>query len=470
MKELCFRSVSEHIEALAKGAYTSLELTRTYLERIREEDGRIGAYLTVTEEQALEQARASDERRRTGCTRGPLDGIPYALKDNYSTAGIRTTCASRMLEDYIPSYDATVVERLHACGCVLLGKLNMDEFAMGSTNERSAFYPVHNPHNTDCVAGGSSGGSAAAVAAGEAPFALGSDTGGSVRQPAAFCGVFGLRPTYGLVSRYGVAELAASMDSVGLVTRSGKDCDLILSALAGYDERDATTRKDGLRPPLTRKARVALILPREGEGYASAIREATERAAQALLHMGHSVEEVVLPSPEAALAAYCVLSSAEASSNLARFDGVRFGHRSETADDLISLYGNSRSEGFGGEVKKRILFGTWMLTRENRKRYLDRAGQVRNAVTRAIEELFEQYDLLLSPMTPTTAFRLGEKLSAAAQRQADLCAVYAALSGFPAVSVPYGTDEEGLPVAIQLTARPMEEHYLLALSDCFGEV
>ncbi len=470
MKELFERSVAEHIEALERGEYTSLELTRTYLDRIRERDAHIGAFLTVTEERALDEARASDERRRKGCLKSPLDGIPYALKDNYSTKGIRTTCASRMLEDYIPPFDATVVERLHDCGCVLLGKLNMDELAMGSTNERSAFYPVRNPHNTDHVPGGSSGGSAAAVAAGEAPFALGSDTGGSVRQPAAFCGVYGLRPTYGLVSRYGVAEFASSMDCVGLVTRSAADCERILSAIAGYDERDATTRTDTMRPALNRVARVAVILPREGEGYSESVRGAVFSAIDRLKAGGLTVETVELPSPEAALAAYCVISSAEASSNLARFDGIRFGHRSEQTQELSALYGNSRSEGFGREVKKRILFGTWMLTEENRNLYYRRAEQVRATVSAAFASLFERYDLLLSPMTPTTAFRLGERLSAAEQRQADLCAVYAALSGFPAVSVPFGRDERGLPVAVQLTARPMEERLLLEVADDLGEV
>ena len=477
MIDLIHRSICEHAEALAKREYSATELTRAYLARIGEQEPTVGAYLTLDAEIALRDAAASDARRERGEARGAFDGIPYALKDNFCTAGLRTTCASRMLEHFVPSYDAAVVSKLKAAGAILLGKANMDEFAMGSATETSALGVTRNPIHPDFVPGGSSGGSAAAVAAHEAAFALGSDTGGSVRQPAAYCGVVGMKPTYGLISRFGMIALASSLDCVGLVTKTAEDCSLLLSLLAGRDERDMTSVcpadidfscAPGKRD---RKLRVAIVRELMCEGEVSpAVMAATEGAIHALKACGYEIGEVSLPSPDAALAAYCVISAAEASSNLARYDGVSFGRRAESAEDLFSLYANSRSEGFGTEVKRRILFGTYMLSEGKRALYYDRAVQARVHIRKAMEEILERYDLILTPTTPAAAFRRGNVLSPTQRRRADLCAVYSSLAGLPAVSVPFGVNAEGLPLGVQLTGAAFSEGLLLEVARRLEEV
>lgn len=476
MKNVIKRSLLEHRAALDRGEYSSVELTRLCLDEIAVRDGDVGAFLTLNAEAALRAARASDERRTRGEVRSALDGIPYAIKDNFCTQGLRTTCASRMLENFVPPYDASVAQYLAEAGAILLGKLNMDEFAMGSTGETSAFGKTRNPINSNYVAGGSSSGSAAAVAAYEVPFSLGSDTGGSVRQPAAFCGVYGMKPTYGAVSRYGMIALASSLDCVGIVTRTAEDCGAVLSCLARKDGRDLTSvahpntdffsQREARRP-----LRIAVIRELMEDGVMTPdVRDAVLRAKDALEQMGAEIGEVSLPSPDAALAAYNVICTVEASSNLARYDGIRYGRSVKDAENLSTLYENNRAQGFGYEVKRRILFGTYMMGEEQRVRYYDRARLARLQIRERMLRILRQYDLILSPTAPTVAFALGTSFSPAEQRRADLCVVYASLAGVPALSVPCGKNESGLPLAVQLIAPPFEEQRLLRVATSLKEV
>ena len=471
MKKLIEYTLREHMEALQRGEYSSAELTRAYLDRIAEVNAQINAFVLVDERGAMQAAKASDARRKNRNCLGALDGIPFAVKDNLCVRDMRTTCASRILENYIAPYDATAVSRLKESGAVLLGKLNMDEFAMGSTGEHSIFGATSNPWCPDLVSGGSSSGSAAAVAALEVPFALGSDTGGSVRQPAAFCGVLGLKPTYGAISRYGLVCFAPSLDCVGILTRNAEDCKTVFSALVGKDSHDATSMDYPKElPSRHRPLRVAVIRELlEGELISDEVRAATHKAMEAFVSTGAEIELISLPAPQTALAAYCVLSAVEASSNLARFDGVRYGRRSENAEDLFALYANSRGEGFGSEVKRRILFGTCMLTHEKREIYLERANYARNQIRERMEEIFASFDLILNPTTPTGAFSKGTAQSPAESREADLCAVYANLAGNPALSVPFGKSAEGSPLGIQLTAAPCGEDLLFAAATVLEE-
>lgn len=463
MRDWLFRTVGEHQAAMRANEYSSEDLTRAFLRRIEEKNQEIGAYLTVDAEGALCAARASDARRAKGELLSELDGIPYAAKDNFSTKGIRTTCASKLLEHFVPPYDATVIQILKDAGAVLLGKLNMDEFAMGSSNESSAFYPTRNPYDPSRVAGGSSGGSAAAVSAGMACFALGSDTGGSVRQPASFCGVVGLKPTYGVISRYGLISLASSMDAVGLLTHTAEDCRLLLSLLAKRDERDDTSISLSPLPIPKGNLRVGLL---EGEGLASpAQREALERAKERLAALGATVLPFTLPSPHKALAAYSVLMSSEASSNLARFDGIRYGSRVDHSDGVLNLYTDTRGELLGKETVRRILFGSYVLQAEHRADFYERARVFRQEIRDRMLASFAEFDVILSPTTPTTAFSVGEIRTPTQMYHADLCTVYANLAGLPAISLPFGTEEgSGLPLSIQLTAAPHGESVLFSVA------
>lgn len=472
MMDLQHTSLCRHAQALKNFEYTSLELTLACLARIAESNGELRSFVYVDKEAALEAARASDERRRGGRALGILDGIPFAVKDNFCVSGMPTTCASKILEDYVAPYDATAVRRLKEAGAVLLGKLNMDELAMGSLGAHSIFGPVANPRDPERVSGGSSSGSAAAVAAGQVPFALGSDTGGSIRQPAAFCGVTGLKPTYGAVSRYGLVAFSSSLDCVGVVAQSVADCEAVLSVLAGRDEMDATslpyenTPQEDSSEPL-RVAVVRELLERDT--VSTRVKEATKSAIRALEERGARIAYVSLPSPKRALAAYCVLSAVEATSNLARFDGIRYGRRSEKAEDLVSLYSNSRGEGFGNEVKRRILFGSCILTGDRRARYLASAEEARKEIRAAMREILSRNDLILNPTTPTEAFPRGAGLSPAQRREADLCAVYANLAGLPAISVPVEREGEALPLGIQLTAGEMRESLLFRAASILEE-
>ena len=454
-------TLTEHRRALDRGDYSAVELTRAYLHAIERRNGELGAFLQVDAEGALQSAAESDRRITSGTGRGMLEGIPYSLKDNISAKGLKMTAASRILEGYVAPYDATVTERLRNAGAVLLGKNNMDEFAMGSTGELSAYGAVRNPLDASRVTGGSSSGSAAAVSAGLSVFSLGTDTGGSVRQPAAFCGVVGLKPTYGLLSRYGVAAMASSLDCVGILSRSAEDCRVLLSALSGKDERDATS----VDPvPLSRaKGNLSIAMIGVGDGCVSAtVGRALEKTVGRLEACGATVSEESLHSPQSALAAYTVLAATEAASNLSRYDGVRFGTRRQ-GETLSSLYLGSRSL-LGDEVVRRILFGIDMLSGENREQFYLRALRVREEIQRSMHRLFETYDLILSPVAPTVAFPCGTVPTREERRFADMCTVYASLSGLPAISVPVGFDADGLPLAVQLCAAAQHEELLLSVA------
>lgn len=474
MSELTHRSVAEHAEALRKQEYSSVELTEAYLKAIREKDEKIGAFLTLTEGEALAAAKASDERRAAGTLLSPIDGIPGAIKDNICTKGVRTTCASRMLADYIPPYNATVMEKLNGAGLVMLGKLNMDEFAMGSSTENSAMQITHNPRDLSRVPGGSSGGSAAAVAAEETPYALGSDTGGSIRQPAAFCGVVGMKPTYGSVSRYGLVAFASSLDQIGPLTANVRDNAMILNAIAGYDRHDATsinrtytdfTAELGLG---VKGMRIGLPEQFFGEGISPDVRSTVLAAAETYRSLGAEIVHVSMPSIDHALAAYYVISSAEASSNLARFDGVRYGFRASDYEDIDGLYLRSRTEGFGAEVKRRIMLGTFALSSGYYDAYYKKALQVRSLVMADFTAAFDKCNAILSPVAPTVAYRIGEKSGNPLEMyMGDAYSVPVNIAGLPAISLPCGVGADNMPVGMQLIGREFSEPLLYRIADAF---
>lgn len=445
--------------AIQRRELSAAEVAAAHLARIRTHDGALGAFITVCED--AEVAASALERAGQSL---PLSGIPVAVKDNLCVKGVRTTCASRMLADYVSPYSATAWQRLADAGCILVGKTNMDEFAMGSDSTTGCFGPVRNPHDLTRVAGGSSGGSAAAVAAGEVPLALGSDTGGSIRQPAAFCGVVGMKPTYGRVSRYGLVAFASSLDTVGPITRTVEDNALALEFLAGRDSMDATSvdAPHGFLPEIGKGVQGLRIgLPRQMmQGLSPAVQTAVQQAAELLADGGAQVAEVDLPHMADALPAYYIISSAEASSNLARYDGVRYGRRAENCADLDELYLRSRTEGFGDEVKRRIMLGTYVLSAGYRDAYYRKALQVRTLVIRDFARAFEQVDCLLGPVSPTTAWRIGEKASPVERYQADVHTVPANIAGIPALSVPFGPDDTGLPIGVQLMGPAFSEGLL----------
>lgn len=467
MKEPTTMSVYELSQALQSGNVSSEEVTYAYLRQIERREAEVGAYLTVTAEKAVARAKEIDALRAKGEALPTLSGIPAALKDNLCTKGVPTTCASKILEGYIPPYDATAVERMDAQYVVPLGKLNMDEFAMGSTTENSALKITRNPLDTGRVPGGSSGGAAAAVAANEAAFTLGSDTGGSIRQPAAFCGVVGMKPTYGAVSRYGLVAFASSLDQIGPITRTVRDSALVLNTLCAHDPRDATSvRRDygGYDMDIEKGVRnLTIALPDElfGEGIAPDVRAAVEAAGKAYERLGAKLLSVSMPALRQALPAYYILSSAEASSNLARFDGVRYGRRADIYETLEELYTRSRSEGFGPEVKRRILLGTFALSAGYVDAYYKQALRVRTLVSSDFDRVLEQADIILSPVTPTVAYKLGEMLDdPMTMYMGDICTVPANIAGLPALSMPCGTGEGGMPVGLQLMGRAFDEKTL----------
>lgn len=484
--------IARTVDAIRRGELRARDLVEECLNRIAALDGVLGCFLTLDGESALERAARIDEelalQRRAGASaagvapagaRGgevspdaALLGVPWACKDNICTRGLRTTCASRILEGYVPPYSATVVERLEAAGVVLLGKTNMDEFAMGSSGENSAFFPTRNPRDTTRVPGGSSSGSAAAVAAGLVPFALGSDTGGSVRQPASFCGVVGMKPTYGRVSRYGLVAFASSLDQIGPLTATVEDCALVMEVIAGHDPRDATSAQVPVpryREALGRDVKgMKLGVPREylGEGIERGVREAIDAALGAFEDLGCVVEECSLPHTEYALAVYYLVAPAEASSNLARYDGVRYGLRVE-AGDITGMYSHTRRQGFGPEVRRRIMLGTYALSAGYYDAYYLKAQKVRTLVKRDFEEAFSRYDLLLAPTSPTVAFRLGERTAdPLSMYMADVCTIPVNLAGIPAISIPCG-ESEGLPVGLQIMGPPFAEATILQAAYAF---
>ena len=467
MSELTERTIFEHAEALRKKEYSSVQLTQAYLEQIDKKDKTIGAYITVTADRAIESAKAFDEGRCSDSEISPLAGIPCGIKDNMCTKGIKTTCASKMLGGYIPPYSAHVVEKLEKSGAVILGKLNMDEFAMGSTTENSAFKVCRNPLDTDRVPGGSSGGSAAAVAAREAVYNLGSDTGGSIRQPASFCGVVGMKPTYGSVSRYGLVAFASSLDQIGPITSTVLDNALVLNAIVGHDKRDATSVKrvynDFTADIKNGVKGMKIGVPEEffGEGISDDVRKAVLAATDTYRALGAELVSVSMPSIDYALSAYYVISSAEASSNLARFDGVRYGYRCDDYSNIDELYRKSRSEGFGSEVKKRIMLGTFALSSGYYDAYYKKALQVRSLVRKDFDEAFGKCDFIISPVTPTVAYKIGEKTGDSLQMyMGDAYSVPVNIAGIPALTLPCGIGEGGMPVGMQLIGPAFSEGLL----------
>ena len=466
--------VAELSAALAAGEFSALELTQALLDRIGAQNPALNAFITVTAEQALAQAREADAKRAAG-EAGPLTGIPIAHKDLFCTAGVRTTCGSKMLDNFISPYDATVVEKLAAAGTVMLGKTNMDEFAMGSSNETSFYGPVKNPWNPETVSGGSSGGSAAAVAARLVPGATGTDTGGSIRQPAALCGISGLKPTYGRVSRYGLIAYASSLDQAGPMARTAEDLALLLNAMAGFDPRDSTSVERQV-PDYTETLAASIKglkigLPKEyfGEGLDGEVGKAIEAAIEEYRRLGAEFTEVSLPNSRLAVPVYYVIGPAEASSNLSRFDGVRFGYRCENPRDLEDMYKRSRGEGFGEEVKRRILIGTYALSAGYYDAYYLKAQQVRRLIREDFVKAFEQVDMLLGPTSPTVAFRLGERRDDPVQMYlSDVYTIAANLAGLPALSIPAGF-AHGLPVGLQLIGRDFDEARLLNAAHKFQQ-
>ncbi len=445
---------------------SALEVTKDAISRAKEVNEKINAYITITEDVAMEQALCVDEKIARGEEVSPLAGVPFAIKDNIITKDILTTCASKMLADFRPPYDAFVSERLKQADCVLIGKTNMDEFAMGSSNETSYFGAAKNPHNTDCVPGGSSGGSGACVAADMAYFALGSDTGGSIRLPASFCGVTGLKPTYGMVSRFGLVAFASSLDQIGPVTKDAVDAAHIMNIISAHDKMDSTCLKIE-RPDYT-KALVndvkglKIALPKEYfVGADKGVTDKIYEAVKVLESLGAEVHEISLPVTDYALAAYYIISSAEASSNLARYDGVKYGYRTENYEDITDMYFRSRGEGFGDEVKRRIMLGTYALSSGYYDAYYKKAQQVRALIKQEFENVFKEYDIIASPVYPTTAFKCGEKTGDPVKMYTgDICTVSANIAGIPGISIPCGYDNS-MPVGLQMMAGAFGETTLL---------
>jgi aspartyl-tRNA(Asn)/glutamyl-tRNA(Gln) amidotransferase subunit A len=460
-------TVSELAAALTAKKVSSVELTKLFLDRIAATQQTLNAFITVDPDASLAQARAADQRIARGES-GPLNGIPLAHKDIFCTRGWRTSCASKMLANFIAPYDAHVVERFNAHGAVLLGKTNMDEFAMGSSSENSAYGPVRNPWNVAYVPGGSSGGSAAAVAARLVPCATGTDTGGSIRQPAAMCGISGIKPTYGLVSRYGMIAFASSLDQGGPFARTAVDLALLLNAMVGFDARDSTSI-DRLREDYAREldqplAGVRIGLPREyfGEGMDQDVRKAVEGAVAEFKRLGATTVSVALPNASLGVPAYYVIAPAEASSNLSRYDGVRYGYRAPEYDDLLDMYCKTRAEGFGWEVKRRILVGTYVLSHGYYDAYYLQAQRVRRLIAQDFTEAFKQCDVIMGPTSPTAAFRIGEKVSDPVKMYlSDIYTIAANLAGLPAMSIPCGFGREGLPIGLQIIGNHFAEARML---------
>lgn len=460
-------TIHELHEKLKNREISAVDLTKDVLSRAEQVEAKVQAFTTQTKELALAQAKAVDEKVARREEISPLAGIPAIMKDNICTKGIATTCASKMLENFIPPYDATVMEKLNQHDLVMVGKANMDEFAMGGSTENSAFHKTYNPWDLACVPGGSSGGSAAAVAAGEAIWALGSDTGGSIRQPAAYCGVVGLKPTYGRVSRYGLVAFASSLDQIGPITRDVRDSALVLNAISGHDHRDSTSltaEVPDFTKVLTGEIKGLKIgLPKEyfGEGLEPATREAIEKAVKQMEALGAIVEEVSLPHTKYAISAYYLLAPSEASSNLARYDGVSYGFRVEGADNIVEMMTKSRSLGFGDEVKRRIMLGTYALSSGYYDAYYLKALQVRTLIKQDFDQAFAKVDVLMTPTAPTVAFKIGEKSGdPLAMYLQDLCTIPVNLAGLPAISLPCGF-AGSLPIGVQFIGKPLDEASIL---------
>ncbi|NDI36113.1 Asp-tRNA(Asn)/Glu-tRNA(Gln) amidotransferase subunit GatA [Chengkuizengella sediminis] len=451
------------------------ELVNESFDRIQKVDSKVKAFLTLDEENARTSAAKLDELLEHRSERGLLFGLPAGIKDNIVTEGLRTTCASQFLSNFDPIYDATVMKKLKAAQSVTIGKINMDEFAMGGSNENSSFHPTHNPWNTEYVPGGSSGGSAAAVAADEVYFALGSDTGGSIRQPAAYCGVVGLKPTYGLVSRFGLVAFASSLDQIGPITKNVEDNAYVLQTIAGYDVMDSTSANVDIPDYLSALTGdikgLKIGVPKEylGEGIDPKVKESIIKALNVLEGLGAEWEEVSLPHTEYAVATYYLLASSEASSNLARFDGVRYGERTENPDNLLDVYLKSRSEGFGQEVKRRIMLGTYSLSSGYYDAYYLKAQKVRTLIKQDFDKVFEKFDVVIGPTAPTTAFKLGSQIDDPLTMYLnDICTIPVSLAGVPAISVPCGF-ADGLPVGLQIIGKAFDESTVLRVAHAYEQ-
>lgn len=457
---------------------SAVELLRVFMDRKRAVDGEIGAFLSEYPDSAVSAAEASDKRRASGGKLGPLDGIPVGLKDILSVRGQKLTCASKILENYTSPYTGTAAAKLESAGAVFWGRLNMDEFAMGSSCENSAFKKTRNPWDTSRIPGGSSGGSAAAVSAGECACSLGSDTGGSIRQPASLCGVVGLKPTYGLVSRYGLAAFASSLDQIGPIARSVKDAAILLKAVAGYDRLDSTSVNADIPdyPSLLSSGSLngaKIGVPSEYfiDGMDPEVRSAVEKSIAKCSESGAEITEISLPHTDLAVPVYYIIATAEASSNLARYDGVRYTRRSAQSRDVADMYFKSRSEGFGEEVKRRIILGSYVLSSGYYDAYYLRAQKVRTLIRRDFEDAFKKVDVILTPTSPTTAFKIGEKISNPLSMYLnDIFTINVNLAGLPGISVPCGMSSEGLPIGLQMVGRSFDEARLLSYAYAFEQV
>lgn len=462
-------------ELLQKKEVSVSDLVDESFKRISEIDDKVKAFLTLDEENARQTAKQLDEKLAAGEQNGVLFGMPIGIKDNIVTKGVRTTCSSKILENFNPIYDATVMQKLHNAETVMIGKLNMDEFAMGGSTETSYFQKTYNPWNLDYVPGGSSGGSAAAVAALEVPFTLGSDTGGSIRQPAAYCGVVGLKPTYGRVSRFGLVAFASSLDQIGPITRNVEDNAYLLQAISGVDPYDSTSAN--LTVPnyvesLTGDVKgLRIAVPKEylGEGVQESVRNSVLEALKVLEKLGATWEEVSLPHSKYGVATYYLLASSEASSNLARFDGIRYGYRAEGAENLIDLYKKTRSEGFGEEVKRRIMLGTFALSSGYYDAYYKKAQQTRTLIKQDFDQVFEKYDVIIGPTSPTTAFKIGEKMNDPLTMYAnDILTIPVNLAGVPGISIPCGFDN-GMPIGLQIIGKHFDEATIYRVAHAFEQ-
>lgn len=472
-EDLTFSTIAQLADRLATKQLSARELTQAVIDRTAAVDDRVQAFNSLNPEDALVQAEASDQRRASGQARGPLDGIPVSLKDVIAVKDQPLTASSKMLENYLSPYDATVSSKLKDAGAVLWGRANLDEFAMGSSTENSAFKPTRNPYDLERVPGGSSGGSAAALAAGEAIATLGSDTGGSIRQPAAFCNVVGMKPTYGLVSRFGLAAFASSLDQIGPFARTVEDASILLEAIAGHDLRDSTSYKTDIpnyRAALTeKKGPWKLGVPKEyfGEGLDPEVGAAIEKAIAFYREQGCEIQEVSLPHTEHCLSVYYIIATAEASSNLARYDGVRYTHRSAEAKDVLDVYYKSREEGFGAEVKRRVILGTYVLSSGYYDAYYLRAQKVRTLIRQDFLNAYQNVDAILTPTSPTPAFKAGEKADPLSMYLSDIYTIGVNLAGLPGISVPAGFSSAGLPIGLQLIGQPYQEADLLAIAHAY---
>ena len=475
MSDIFYKTISELSATLQAGELTSVALTQAIIDRTDAVDGRVHAFLDRDADDALAQAKASDERRAAGQSLGALDGIPIGIKDTLAVKNQPLRCASKMLENYVSPFDATCITKLREAGAIIWGRLNMDEFAMGSSTENSAYETTSNPWDLDTIPGGSSGGSAAAVAAGEAIATLGSDTGGSIRQPAALCGVVGMKPTYGLISRYGLVAFASSLDQVGPFTHTVEDAALLMQAMLGKDPLDSTSIEQTEAPDYaealkTNKGPWKLGVPREffGEGIDPEVKANIEKAIDWYKSKGCEIVDISLPHSDLAVPVYYIVATAEASSNLARFDGVRYTHRSKEANDALTLFTKSRGEGFGDEVKRRIILGTYVLSSGYYDAYYLRAQKVRRLILGDFETAFEQVDAILTPTSPTPAFKRGERSDdPLAMYLSDIYTISVNLAGLPAISVPSGFTESGLPIGLQVIGKAFGESEMFAIANAF---